>query len=357
MNHIRLSGFAGALILMLAIALLVSPAGAVSKETSKDLMFNEEFSLKPGGKLTINVEDIDFEIRTGADAVSSVTLYVSGKNREKAAEYFEKLKFSASLNGNELVLETRKNRVNIIGFWNGFRNVRAWAVVTVPEKIDVEINTEDGDVLLESIAGNASIRTEDGDIELSGITGGSIKIHTEDGDVEADVLEGGTVTVSSEDGDVKIRTLTSGDVSIDTEDGDLVIDRISGDTVRLSSEDGDVEVERVDSDEIVVHTEDGDITMIVSGKRLQGKCEDGDVKIDLMNEMEVIISAADGDIFISVPKDSNADLDLSGENVNLMSKISIEGRVSKKHIKGTLNNGGPLIKIKLEDGTIIFSEK
>lgn len=357
MNPSRFPAFAGVLIVMLAMAVFLSPCWAVSKDKSKDLMFDKEFSFEPGGTLVIKAEDIDFDIRTSAGATSTVKLYVSGKNREKAVEYFEKLKFNAYLDDNELVLETRKKHINIVGFWNAFRNIRAWAVVTVPEKIDVEFNTEDGDIILESIAGNASIYTEDGDIDISGISGGSIKIKTEDGDVAADILEGGNVIVYSEDGDIEIRSLKSDDVNIDTEDGDLLIDRIDSGTAKLSSEDGDVEVERIDSDEIVVHTEDGDITMTVSGDRFRGKCEDGDIRINLLNEMEVTIGSEDGDIILTVPKDSNADLDLSGDHVKLKSKISIQGTVSKKRIRGTFNNGGPLIKIRVEDGTIIFSEK
>lgn len=358
MNPIRFAAFTGALMLMLAGAFLLSPCRAESKDNSKDRMFEKEFSFEPGGTLIIDVEDVDFEIRTGAAGTSSVELYVSGKDREKAQEYFEKLNFEARLEGNQLILKSHQKRhINIVGFWNAFRNTHAWAVVTVPERIDVEIRTEDGDITLESIAGSAVIRTEDGDIDITKIKGESIKIDTEDGDLEAKMLEGGTVTAHSEDGDMTIAKLQSNDIVIGTEDGDLVLDGVTGDRIDLRTEDGDMRVGRADTDEMSVRTEDGDIEVTVSGNKLSGRCYDGDMTITLLKAMEVTINSEDGDVMLTIPTGSDADLDLGGDHVQLKSKISIQGNVSQKQIKGTFNNGGPLIKIRVDDGSIIFREK
>lgn len=354
-THTTRVAAAFAVVALLTVALF--PAPAVSGDHSGKLMYSEEFALKPEGKLTINVEDIDLEIKTGATAESSVEVYVKGMDKEKAEEYFGKLKFSARLDGDELIIETHKKSVNIVGFWNSIRNTRIWAVVTVPEKIDVGITTEDGDIILESIVGNASITTEDGDINLSGITGGSITIKSEDGDVRADLLDGGSVALYSEDGDMMIQSLESGDIIVKTSDGDLDIEHLSGDKIELRSEDGDMTVEHADGDDIIVRTEDGDISINAAGKRLHGECSDGDIVINLLNAMEVVLKTEDGDIIVSVPKGSGANLDLDGDRVNLKSKILIDGNVSKKHIKGTLNSGGPLIRISVDDGTIIFREK
>lgn len=361
-SSLRQSGLSAGILgiaLLLAVAALAIPSSSLaeSKERARDLMFEEEYALRPGGTLVVDVEDIDLEIRTGGGA-SSVQVFVSGKDREKAREYFEKIKFEARLDDNQLILKSHKKRhINIVGFWNAFRNTRARAIVTVPERIDVEIRTEDGDITMESISGNVLIRTEDGDIDISEISGASIKINTEDGDLRAKKLEGETVSVRSEDGDVAIDDLRCANIVIETEDGDLTIDRADGGRIELRSADGDMTVERADSDEMLVHTEDGDIVMTLSGKKFSGRCYDGDVSLTLLNAMEVAVKSEDGDVMLTVPTGSSADLDLSGAHVRLNSKISIQGNVSQKHITGTFNAGGPLIKIKVDDGTIIFREK
>ncbi|UCG53423.1 MAG: DUF4097 family beta strand repeat protein [Candidatus Latescibacterota bacterium] len=316
-----------------------TPGGRGSKFENrlKQKVFDQTYSLEAGGELYIDVVDMDIHIRTGPDRTGSVQVFVAGSDPERAAEKFEELRFDARLESNKLSIESQGPTFVVRGFWNRNRSVRVWMIVSVPKEIDSDIRTEDGDVRIDDLTGNARVRTEDGDLEFSEIHGTSIEIHTEDGDVMADVLEADDITVS-------------------TEDGDLQIDSIKGGRVDVSSSDGDIEVSRIEAENILMETSDGDIEMTVSGNSLDAECSDGDMTITILDEMEVDVRTADGDVELNIPQNINADLDLEGGHVSVRSKISIKGRVSKERIKGSVNDGGPLIRVRTDDGSILVRE-
>ncbi len=309
--------------------------GSDSEKNKKQKVFDEEFSLRSGGELHIDVDDMDIHVKTGSGRKSSVQVFVSGRNREKAREFFDEMRFDARVEGNRLVIESHEPRFTGWISWN--RNIHVWAVVSIPEKTDADIKTEDGDVYVDDLNGKACVRTEDGDLEFSEIRGPSIEIRTEDGDVSARFLEADEVTVA-------------------TEDGDLQIDRIKGVRIRMSTSDGDIDTSRIEADDISVEVSDGDVEIGVSGRRLSVECSDGDMRVTILNEMELELRADDGDIELNIPKNVRADLDLQGGRVSVLGKIAVKGKMSKHSIRGSINDGGPLIRVKTSDGSILVRE-
>ncbi len=324
------------IVFPMTVFALPAGSGPGASDDSKNLVFSEEFALRPGGRLTIDVDDLDIHVKTGSGREGVVEVYVKGSGRDDAHEWLEKTHFEAHLDGNILVIENRApNRVNF-GFGNWFRNTRVWAVVHVPARTDVSINTEDGDVQIDDLEGDAHVRTEDGDLEFSTVRGASVEISTEDGDVKAGSLEAGEVTVV-------------------TEDGDLNIDGISAKRIHVASSDGDISVTRIDGGRISIETDDGDIDVTVAGERLDARCSDGDMTIRLLAKMDVDVESNDGDIVLHIPRDMGADIDLRGRHL-AVHDIAITGRVSDDVIKGSIGNGGASIRVKAGDGSIRIRE-
>ncbi len=307
------------------------------EKRAKDRLFSEEFSLKAGGQLVVDVDDMDIRIETRSGAGGSVEVYGKGSNRERVQEYFEELRFEAHMDGDKLVIKSDQPHYKHHSFWQYVRRVHLLAVITVPERTDLDIETEDGDVRLDKVNGRTRIYTEDGDLELSDVRGPSIELETEDGDVRAQLLEADKITLMTEDGDVQV-------------------DRIKGGRVRVVSSDGDIELRQIDADDVSVEAEDGDVELTVAAKKLTAECSDGDLVVTLLKEMAVDLRTDDGDIEINIAKNIGADLDLRGGHVSVRSKIAIKGNVSRRSVRGEINDGGPTIRAKSDDGTILVRE-
>ncbi|UCH83237.1 MAG: DUF4097 family beta strand repeat protein [Candidatus Latescibacterota bacterium] len=303
----------------------------------EDLVYSEEFALSPAGKLSIDVDDMDIRVETGTGAPGRVEVYITGRDRDKAEEWLERSKFEARLDGNHLLVQSRDPDSAIFGFGNLFDNMRVLAVVSIPKQIAIDIRTEDGDVRIGEIKGDARVITEDGDLDLAGIHGGTIEIDSEDGDIDAE-------------------SLTADDVTISTEDGDVDIDVIQSEGLRVSSSDGDIKLAKIDGGVTFVETSDGDIEFAVSGTRLKVRCSDGDLTATLLSGIEADIKTSDGDVDLYIPKGTAADIDLRGGSVSVRD-VSVKGSVTDETIQGSINEGGPLIRVRTDDGSIRIRER
>jgi DUF4097 and DUF4098 domain-containing protein YvlB len=295
----------------------------------KEVVFDETFEVKSGGQLRLDVNDMDVEIKAGSDE-GRVVVTLRG-DLEKARERFEESNFKARLEGNTLIVETQKHKKWVSWSWSSGGGIHI--SVTVPEKFDVAVKTDDGDVVAGNIEGEIELRTSDGDVDLGELTGPTIMVKTSDGDVMAKSLEGG-------------------DIEIRSSDGDIIVDRLDGDDVSASTSDGDVTLKKVNATSISVRSSDGDLNIGASGGELRAKTSDGNIDVRIGGKTAVDLSTSDGDIVIRAPSDLGAELDLRGEHVKLGGKIALQGEVSKRSISGTLGGGGPLVRARTSDGSI-----
>jgi FlaG/FlaF family flagellin (archaellin) len=307
-----------------------------SKHPSQKVV-DQEFSLKAGGQLRIDVDDIDVYVKKSDGAKSRVQVFVAGSNEEKALEYFEEHSgFELEEDNNELVMSSTGPSSFWGSSWHKHRNVRIWAVVSVPSRFDADISVEDGDLRVDDLDGDITIRSADGDIETRDLRGPSITIKTSDGDILAKSLEAkDEIVVSTSDGDIDGGRLYAKRVSVSTSDGDISIEHLEGDDIKLRSSDGDMEVG-------------------VAGGKLRADCSDGDIDIKLLDAVAIDLKSRDGDIDIVIPQALNLDINLEGDNVSVRGGNLTNGNVSRRGVEGSLNNGGPLVRAKSNDGRIVL---
>jgi hypothetical protein len=288
-SHIRLT--LGAL----AVAVAVSPVVAQSDDRVRETIFEQQFNVSAGDRLVVEVGDMDIRVQAGTSA--RVEVIASARDQAFARDVFDEMQFSARAAGGELRVETIDPR-------NSSRDWRDWqrrggasfeAVITVPSRFDLHVQTGDGDVVVGSFEGAADIRTGDGDVLLESLRGPSISLHTGDGDVQALALEATTI-------------------SLDTGDGDLRISEASG--------------------EVTARTGDGDVSIGIG--RYAG----------------LSIRTGDGDVTVSADPSIAANVEVDGEDLSLARAFALSGRVSDDHLSGTLNGGGPELSIRTGDGSI-----
>jgi hypothetical protein len=171
--------------------------------------------------------------------------------------------------------------------------------VIVPRELALDVDTGDGSVTLPALEGVVRVHTGDGSIEADGATG-DLRLESGDGRIRADGLQGALYA--------------------HTGDGSL---RVSGRFTRLelSSGDGRIEAEAATGSKVAegwdLHTGDGSIALRIPR--------------DLATDLDA--STGDGSIDLDLP-------------------VAVEGHIDAKQLRGRINGGGGLLRIRSGDGGI-----
>jgi len=268
--------------------------------SGREIVFERDFDFEPGGQLSIDVSDADVSVRAGRGNEAAIRVYMSAEDRYWGREVFRSMGFEADMRGGGLQIGADDPDIDRSHRRGNDGNVGFLVEVTVPSSCDATISTGDGDIVIGDLEGEINLETSDGDIAV-GALAGSLYLRTSDGDVSASKLEGDEISVRTSDGDVSIGVVL-GAADISTSDGDI-----------------SVEIDRMG--DLSLRTSDGDITII-----------------------------ADASV--------QADVDFSGESVDLGSGFTLSaGRVSTHGAQGVLNGGGPKLRAHTGDGTIMMRRR
>jgi DUF4097 and DUF4098 domain-containing protein YvlB len=171
--------------------------------------------------------------------------------------------------------------------------------IHMPREGDLTVETGDGSVEVDSLAGKVDIHTGDGHIKLDGAKG-EIRLRTGDGHIEAHHLDG-QLEAKSGDGHIRI-------------EGRF-------DALNLNTGDGSIEARALPGSRIsstwTVHT------------------GDGSVDLTLPNDFQANLEAHtnDGRISLGFP-------------------VTVDGAISKSEVRGKINGGGSLLTVRTGDGSI-----
>ncbi len=276
---------------------VLRPAHGTAAQYRQVLMLEREFVTEPGGTLVIDLPDGNLDILTGTTSSTTVKVYVGARDRSWGREVFERMRFVVQGDRAEVRVSASEPRVQR-SEWRQNHGVSVTVTVTIPPVFDAQVVTRDGDIRVANLEGRATLRTFDGDVVVERVRGPAISVRTSDGDIRAREIHAPSVELNTGDGDVDLR-------------------EISG--------------------------------------ALTASTGDGDIRARLASGNEVSLRTGDGDITIYVPGDLAADLDLSGEELDLESRFMVDGgRVSKRALRGSVNGGGPLLQARAVDGTIVL---
>ena len=230
----------------------------------------------------------------------------------------------------DLVIEQRGNEVvatasykDGVGFHFGsWPPVQVDFVVTVPSRTSVELKTSGGDIFVGDLDGNVRARTSGGEIEL--------------GKISADI------DASTSGGNVRLAEGT-GAVKLSTSGGNISAGRVAG-PADLRTSGGDIRIDAVE-DTISAHTSGGDVRAVFAGP-LKGDCS---------------LSTSGGEVRATVGERVGFRLDAatSGGDVNAAGMtIAIErGGMGKSTLSGSVNGGGPVLKLRTSGGDIVVAAR
>lgn len=172
--------------------------------------------------------------------------------------------------------------------------------VSVPRKCDLDLHTGDGSVTVERVTGHARVRSGDGHVSVMD-SKGDLDLRTSDGSIDATGVDG-RLSASSSDGHISVNGRF--------------------DSLDLSSGDG----------------------------RIEAEAQRGSLLSDGWD-----LDTSDGGIRLRIPGDLKANLDASTGDGGISVDVPVEVQGSwraERRLHGTMNGGGPLIRLRTADGSI-----
>ena len=274
-------------ISLLAVLLGSTWSVAAQKVTENEngLMFENEYRLDLSSVKTLYFEDMggsmEFSRSESDRLVIEQVIPVGNRSRSEAVDWGLEFELETSISGaNALVKGSEHPR-------------SAMYEIRIPAGVDVDLETDWGDIEASHLRGNMTIRHGGGTIEVEHLEGtlvirsdggameiedvtGSVTINSDGGAVDV-VRIGDSVTIATGGGSIDVENVT-GDVSASTAGGNVDIINVSG-NLRAVTSAGNLEVMDIDGD-VVLSNGGGSIEVSGVGGMLTATTSGGDIEAD-----------------------------------------------------------------------------
>ena len=282
----------------LALLLGLLPLSALAA----DLEFYESVPVKPGGTLQIELATGSIEVQTDDEHEVSIEAQATGWGAGS-------MRFELSSDGKDARLVGKPRG------WLGplFVGPRVWVQVRVPERYSIEVRTGGGSIEIDDLGGTAIASTSGGRIQLDGAEG-PVELRTSGGSIEVDDVRG-DLSVKTSGGGIRISDVT-GRVEAETSGGPIRVHDVGG--------------------PVLARTSGGAISVRFSGPP-EGNLETsgGAIEAEFEEEARLTLEA-----------------ETSGGRVRIEDDIRITGSIAPNRVHGSINGGGPKLRLKTSGGNV-----
>ena len=229
--------------------------------------------------------------------------------------------------------------------------------IRVPRHYNLDLQTASDDISVVNVTGDVNVETFNAGLRLQEITGridavtsiGNIDLKGFNGDVALQT-KGGNITLAAGFGDVKAKTSggnvqavhVRGAVNGQTSGGNVTLRECKG-GADLKTAGGSIEVEN-----------DGPVLAKTSGGSIRCQLQKASISEDLLLDLETM----GGSVNVSLVPDIAAAVEATvlGGSVTTEFPVTVEasGTVKPDRLQGTINGGGPLLKLRAVGGNIIL---
>jgi DUF4097 and DUF4098 domain-containing protein YvlB len=269
--------------------------------------FHYNYPMNAGGRLSVESFNGSVEVSTW----DQQTVDVSGTKYARSQEDSRDLKIE---------IDHAPTSVSIRAVRPSMRrgNYGARFAIKVPRGTLLEhLVTSNGAIRTDDGVGPARMKTSNGHVEVRGLKG-TLNAETSNGPIEAQDI-GGAIEVHTSNGHIRLDHI-GGAVEATTSNSSIhaVLEKLDG-SVRLQSSNGPIDLTLPPNLQSAVraHTSNNSITVHLPG------------------EVNARLSA-----------------DTSNGGISTDFEMRLRGEISKRHIEGTLGNGGPLIDLSTNNGSI-----
>ena len=304
-------------IILFAAGVLASFASVANAKIER--VVEERFSVAPGGKLNVQTQGGQIRVLAGSgNEVHVVAIQTFRTNDEEEADEIAKnLTLRIDKSGNDVSAIAKYENGKWKDMFKGGSAVYVSFEVTVPSRYHADLRTSGGNIEVGDLQGEIDAAT----------SGGNVKLGQIDGEVSAHT-SGGNITVEGATGDLVAKT--SG--------GNIQIKRIGG-KANLDTSGGDIKVERVA----------GPIDARTSGGSVYATLED---KVSAACSLRT--SGGNVTVKVSPAAAFTLDASTSGGSVNVSGvQVTVtDGKIGKTKVIGTVNGGGPDLRLRTSGGDV-----
>lgn len=222
---------------VLAVAALVAAAPAFAVQIEE--RFDHTYDLGAGGSIAVaNVNgSVQVEAWDRDEVRVEAVKKVKSGSRSKAEDVMKRVEIEVEQRGSHLEIDTKLPRNGDSGFldWLVGNDVNANVTyqIRVPRSTDVEVDTVNGKVRIEGVAGRVEANTTNGGIEMADLRG-SVHAGTTNGGIDVELTEvadGRDMRLSTTNGGISLRLPQDvrASVDADTTNGGIDIEGLRAD--------------------------------------------------------------------------------------------------------------------------------
>ncbi|UCE18345.1 MAG: DUF4097 family beta strand repeat protein [Gemmatimonadota bacterium] len=325
---------------MLLLFLFQSPSSYADREVKETE--EKAFKMEPGGTIKITADEGYVRISSWdrSEVEIRLTKYARGKNRREAGRLLEQIEVDMEQTGNRLIireLETDDESYSLIDLfdpntWNRMGGRSTWVNfdVTVPRETNLDIITDEGDIIISSADGKVEVDTDEGNIELYEIRSHEISVITDEGDMLLEHIRAPASASSSR-------------LLVDTDEGNTEL--------------ADVEIERVK-----IESDEGNVTAdMLRCERFDFYSDEGSIEADLaiLPGGDYRCRTDEGEIILFLPRDASFSITARSQEGEIRSDFPIEVKEigDGERIDDVVGDGGADIYLFVDEGRIRLREK
>ena len=318
-------------ITLLAVAILASSVLRAATEEST----NRTFTIQSGGQVTVDVDFGSVEITTNSTPEVAIEVHrkVGFGSEEKEQAFLAGNPVTITQDGNKITVKQRGRSKNGIWNWLGSQRMEAKYILQVPAQFSAKVSTSGGSIQIKDLQGEVQANTSGGGLKFARIHG------TLHGDTS-----GGTIGVVDCQGETTVST-SGGGISVTGGGGSLNTDT-SGGSIAIRNYDGPAHA-NTSGGGIVLENISGDVKASTSGGSISASLRSG-----VTNEVD--LGTSGGSLVVKLPEKNGYELDASTTGGGVSCDVPIEVAGKKKHgeLRGTINGGGKMLKLRTSGGSI-----
>ena len=296
--------------------------------------------------LTLNVDNDAGNVTITGAEVDTVqvkvvkTAYDSTQSRADAE--VKGIKYTIEQTGGTITLKYElpksmnfNNHVNTVDF-----------VVTVPNEVTVDVNSNMGEVSVASTKGNIDIKNSFGAVTIEDIEG-ALSAHTNSGEVNVTSIVAGVenIDLSSDFGGVTLKKADGKDITIDSNSGTITLSevRATGD-INTNTDFGGTSFENGSSDSLSVETKSGGVSLVKIRVSKEIKVQDdfGEIELEQSSASSYDLHTNSGSITVSGVKGKlKAHTDFGGIKIDNAQTVTldVETKSGTVEFSGSLGTG------------------
>lgn len=217
--------------------------------------------------------------------------------------------------------------------------------------VATDLRTSGGSIRLASLNGKQRFRTSGGSLHLNEVegdingqtSGGSIHLDRCRQDIDLQT-SGGSIHAKESSGKMRLHT-SGGSIELNDLKGDVDA-QTSGGSVRGSDIDGSLKA----------GTSGGSVRLANVSGSIDASTSAGSIDVTIKKLGDYVrLNTSAGSIHANMPLDKGADLNLSGNRVEVGTLSNFSGSHERERVRGKVNGGGVAINISASSGTVYLN--